>query len=70
MAVEIMSWSVTVSTRVKRAPLARKMSRKAAKAASTRRMFEPKLAKWRNVPVYERSNLAVGAHMRGPALIV
>jgi N-methylhydantoinase A len=70
MAVEIMSWSVTVSTRVNRAPQARKMPRKAAKAASTRKMFEPKLAKWRSVPVYERSTLAVGGQMRGPALIV
>jgi N-methylhydantoinase A len=70
MAVEIMSWSVTVSTRVKRAPQARAMSRNAAKAVSSRRMFEPRLAKWRNVPAYERSSMRPGARVPGPALIV
>jgi N-methylhydantoinase A len=70
MAVEIMSWSVTVSTRVKRAPRARAVPRGAAKAGSRRRMFEPNLAKWRNVPVYERSGLKPGARVQGPALIV
>lgn len=70
MAVEIMSWSVTVSTRVKRAPQARAMSRNTAKAASSRRMFEPRLARWRNVAVYERSSMRPGARVQGPALIV
>ena len=70
MAVEIMSWSVTVSTRVKRAPQARAMSRSAAKATSSRRMFEPRLARWRNVAAYERSSMRPGARVQGPALIV
>ena len=70
MAVEIMSWSVTVSTRVKRAGKARTVPRRAAKAASNRRLFEPNLAKWRNVPVYERADMRPGARLQGPALIV
>jgi N-methylhydantoinase A/oxoprolinase/acetone carboxylase beta subunit len=65
-----MSWSVTVSTRVKRALKPRAVPRRSAKAVSARRLFEPKLAKWRNVPVYERAGLAPGTHLKGPALIV
>ena len=70
MAVEIMSWSVTVSTRVKPAPRARAVARSRARAGSRRGMFEPKLAKWQNVPVYERSGMRPGARVSGPALVV
>jgi len=70
MDVEIMSWSVTVSTKVKRAPRARALPRRTARPASKRRIFEPKLAKWREVPVYERTAMAPGARVAGPALIV
>jgi|KBSMisStandDraft_5_1062788.scaffolds.fasta_scaffold10725_5 N-methylhydantoinase A len=70
MDVEIMSWSVTVSTKVKRAPRARTLSRKTATAAAKRRLFEPKLAQWRSAPVYERAALTPGARIGGPALIV
>ena len=70
MDVEIMSWSVTVSTKVKRAPRARTLPRKTATAAAKRRLFEPKLAQWRSAPVYERAALTPGARIGGPALIV
>jgi N-methylhydantoinase A len=70
MDVEIMSWSVTVSTKVKRAAKARAMPRKTAKSSAKRRIFEPTLARWREVPVYERAALAGGARIAGPALIV
>ena len=70
MDVEIMSWSVTVSTKVKRAPKARALPRKTAKPSAKRRIFEPTLARWREVPVYERAALAGGARVAGPALIV
>ena len=70
MDVEIMSWSVTVSTKVKRAPRARSLPRKTAAAAAKRRLFEPKLAQWRSAPVYERAALTPGARIGGPALIV
>ncbi len=70
MDVEIMSWSVTVSTKVKRAPMARTLSRKNAKPAAKRRLFEPSRAQWRAAPVYERAALVPGARIAGPALIV
>ncbi|MEO7727091.1 MAG: hydantoinase/oxoprolinase family protein, partial [Burkholderiales bacterium] len=70
MDVEIMSWSVTVSTKVKRAAKARTLARKSAKPSSKRRIFEPTLAQWRTVPVYERTALTLGARVAGPALIV
>ena len=69
MGVEIMSWSVTVSTRVTRAPRARSVARIAARPAARRKVFDPTLARWREVPVYERSSLAPGSRVRGPALI-
>jgi N-methylhydantoinase A len=70
MDVEIMSWSVTVSTRVSRAAKVPAPPRKAAKPTGRRRVFEPTLAKWRDIPVYERGTLARGARLAGPALIV
>jgi len=70
MDVEIMSWSVTVSTRVKRAAKARMLPRKSAPAGAKRRIFEPKLAHWRTAPVHERAALAPGMRIAGPALIV
>jgi len=70
MDVEIMSWSVTVSTKVKRATKARALPRKSAKPSAKRRIFEPTLARWREVPVYERAALTGGARIAGPALIV
>lgn len=71
MALEIMSWSVTVSTQLQRAPQAQVLPAKAPETHQmTRRMFEPKLAQWLNVPVYERSSMLPGVHIEGPALIV
>ena len=70
MDVEIMSWSVTVSTKVKRAAKARALPRKNARSTSKRRIFEPRFAQWRAAPVYERTALAPGARIAGPALIV
>ena len=70
MQVEIMSWSVTVSTKVRRAAKAATLPNKPAKPVGRRRVFEPTLAKWRDIPVYERGSLARGARFPGPALIV
>ena len=70
MDVEIMNWSVTVSTKVKRAAKARALPRKTPKPSAKRRIFEPTLARWREVPVYERAALTGGARIAGPALIV
>jgi N-methylhydantoinase A len=70
MALEIMSWAVTVSTQVQRAPQATTLPAQAAEAVSTRKMFDPKVAKWLNVPVYDRSSMPPGGRVEGPALIV
>ncbi len=70
MAVEVMSWSVTVSTRMKRVVRARPVAHTSATPAGTRRVFEPKRGKWQNVPVYEREALRPGARVQGPALII
>ena len=70
MNVEIMSWSVTISTRVQRAAKARAMPRMHALAVAKRRIFEPTQARWRIAPIYERTALAPGARITGPALIV
>jgi N-methylhydantoinase A len=70
MDVEIMSWSVTVSTRLGRAVKAKPVPRRTIKPGARRRLFEPKLARWQNVPVHERNALVAGARIAGPALIV
>ena len=70
MNVEIMSWSVTISTRVRRAAKARALPRRNALAVAKRRIFEPTQARWRIAPIYERTALAPGARVTGPALIV
>ena len=70
MGVEIMSWSVIVSTPVKRAPKARALPARKVAAVATRRMLEPRSARWRNAPVYERVAMVPGTRIAGPALIV
>ena len=70
MDVEIMSWSVTVSTRLGRAVKAKPVPRRTIKPGARRRLFEPKLARWQNVPVHDRNALVAGARIAGPALIV
>jgi N-methylhydantoinase A len=71
LGVEIMSWSVTVSTRAEPIARARPPSkRQSARANGKRRVFEVSQAKWRDVPLYERAELAPGASIKGPALIV
>lgn len=69
MNVEIMGWSVTVSTRPKRAPELRDVTPRRAAPSAKRKVFEPRRAQWRSVPVYERSNLAIGTRISGPALV-
>ncbi|MCC7487046.1 MAG: hydantoinase/oxoprolinase family protein [Burkholderiales bacterium] len=69
MNVEIMSWSVTASSRPKRAARARAAPRKRPAPAFRRRMLDPGSAKWRDIPVYERTALRPGSAVPGPALI-
>ena len=70
MDVEIMSWSVTVSTKLRRAPRVQSLPRRTVKPGSRRKVFEPTLARWRTIPVYERGAMPPGARITGPALIV
>ena len=68
--VEIMSWSVTVSTKAKPASRVRPLvKRAAARATISRPVFDATQAKQRNARVYERTQLARGAAIKGPALI-
>lgn len=70
MNVEIMSWSVTVSTKLRRAPTAKAVPKRTARPTAKRRVFEPTLARWRTIPVIERSEMPPGSRISGPALIV
>ena len=70
LGIEVMSWSVTVSTTVKPAIRARALTKRVtARATATRRVFEATQSKQRNARVYERTQLAAGAVIKGPALI-
>ena len=70
LGIEIMSWSVTVSTTVKPATRARALSKRAAaRGTATRMVFEATQGKLRNARIYERTQLAAGAVIKGPALI-
>jgi N-methylhydantoinase A len=70
MDVEIMSWSVTVSTKLRRATAAKAVPKRTIRPAAMRRVFEPTLARWKTVPVVERGAMPPGARILGPALIV
>ena len=70
LGVEIMSWSVTVATQLKPAARARHVRKRVApRAATTRAVFEATQGKVRAAKVYERSQLAAGSVIRGPALV-
>jgi N-methylhydantoinase A len=70
LGVEIMSWSVTVSTRVNAASRARRLSKHVlARASATRRVFEATQGKPRDAKIYERAQLAPGSLIKGPALV-
>ena len=70
LAIEIMSWSITVAVKSKPAPRAKTVSKKSgARAATQRRVFEITQERWRDIPVYERSQLKPGTALKGPALV-
>jgi N-methylhydantoinase A len=71
MAVEIVTWSVTVSTVA--APvgaIAGVETRAAAGARERRSVYEPALGKMVEMPVYVRGELQPGMRIEGPAVIV
>jgi N-methylhydantoinase A len=70
LAVEAMSWGVTVSTvSAPIVPAAAPPAKPNPPRSGTRRLFDGASAQWQEVPVYERSELVPGAYLCGPALI-
>jgi len=69
-AIEILSWSVQVSTEARRPEAARDAVRTAAPPASgRRRVFDGRSGRADEVPVWRREKLPVGAVLAGPAVI-
>jgi N-methylhydantoinase A len=69
--VEILTWSLTVSTEPARAPAAPGVvaAAEAPLAAGRRRLFDPGTGDSMEVPVYWRPDLVPGARLAGPAVI-
>jgi N-methylhydantoinase A len=67
---EAITWSVTVSSRVKPPAKARPSgSRKAGTPRHSRKIYDPALGRLVNAPVYWRFDLKPGARLKGPAII-
>jgi N-methylhydantoinase A len=70
LPVEVISWSVTVSTARRSAPPARRASGRSLPAARGRRMvFDGAALRSKRVAVLDREQMATGADVAGPALI-
>ena len=70
--IEILSWVVALSAPAEGA-LAGAAERTAERAEAARRgarVFDPDSGEFVDVPIYERADLAPGARIRGPAVIV
>ena len=69
--VEILTWSLTVSTEPERATAAEGIApaADAPLAAGRRRLFDPETGTSAEVPVYWRPDLAPGMRLSGPAVI-
>jgi N-methylhydantoinase A len=71
MAVEIVTWSVTVSTRAEPiGAVADAAARPSSAARERRSVYEPALGAMVEAPVYDRSTLSPGMRIDGPAVIV
>jgi N-methylhydantoinase A len=69
-AIEILTWTVAVSTAaVAPPPLGATSAMRAAKASGTREVFDPEQGKDINIPVYWRPDLKSGDSLDGPAVI-
>lgn len=71
MAVEIVTWSVTVATRAEPIVPTEAIARhKVPPSPVSRRVWEPALGRHVDMAVYRRGDLAPGAEFAGPALVV
>jgi N-methylhydantoinase A len=69
--VEVLSWTLTVSSRTEGSSRASRASTKyQPQASGSRRVFDPVLQAYRQIAMYDRGTLAAGARIAGPALIV
>jgi N-methylhydantoinase A/oxoprolinase/acetone carboxylase beta subunit len=69
-AIEVLSWSVLVATparSVERSPAVERIG--AAGNCGLRRVYDGGSAQWLDVPVYQRTEIARGASIDGPAII-
>ena len=71
LAVEVLSWTLTVGTRLRPVTTVRPVRGSArARAQGERRVYDPRTRRFCDTAVYERTALAPGARIAGPALIV
>jgi N-methylhydantoinase A len=69
--IEVLVWSLTLSTTVSDPPAAPPVAaRIVAGANGTRRVFDPAAQSWTEAPIHERSRLAPGDTIEGPAIVV
>ncbi len=69
-AIEIMAWSVTLSTRTTLPdPISEPAYSLAPSAKTTTEIFDGRLGRTITVPRYRRADLAIGARLAGPAII-
>jgi N-methylhydantoinase A len=69
-AIEVLSWSVTVSTEARLPPVVNSPHRQPPpKPVGARRFFDARLSRRVEVPVYWRDDLVPGATVPGPAII-
>jgi N-methylhydantoinase A len=68
--IEILSWSVVVSTQAER-PVASAIPQPTAapQPRARREVFEPGLGRMLDVPIYWRADMTPGARIEGPALV-
>ncbi|MGQ0510005.1 MAG: hydantoinase/oxoprolinase family protein [Betaproteobacteria bacterium] len=69
--VEFLTWTVTVSTPEPAAPVPAVMAKNSPAATDRRQeVFDPVSGKLENLPAFRRADLAQGASLDGPALVV
>ncbi len=70
-AIEILSWSLLVTTDTAQPPmLAKPKSKAGPKPIGTRPVFDAKAGKTVKVPMYDRLAMVAGARISGPAIVV